>query len=91
MVPDTSILSPLVQEHKPGEGWTTPVRSSVRAMRCRGMSYGAIKKETGLERSTIQRMVKAESSRSARKGKANKPKALTSRQIDRMVKWISAS
>jgi hypothetical protein len=91
MDPDTIILSSsLVRKRKPGEGWTTPASSSVRAIRRSGMLYRAIKKGTGLERSIIQRMVKAQSSRSAQKGKANKPKALTSCQIDRIVKWISA-
>jgi hypothetical protein len=92
MDPDTSILSsPLVRDHKPGGGWSTPIRSSVRSMRRDGLSYGQINKKTGLTRSTIQRMVKARSSRSARKGKPIKKRALTTQQIARMIKWLSAS
>jgi transposase len=92
MDPDTSILSsPLVRDHKPGGGWSTPIRSSVRSMRRDGLSYGQINKKTGLTRSTIQRMVKAKSSRSARKGKPIKKRALTTQQITRMIKWLSAS
>jgi hypothetical protein len=39
--------------HKPKEQWQTPVRSVVCSLRQAGKSYGEIKKETGLERSTI--------------------------------------
>jgi hypothetical protein len=48
------ILSPLaIKDHKPGEMWKTPVRSIVRGLRRKGMSYGEIRLETGLTRSTI--------------------------------------
>lgn len=92
MDPNNSILSsPLVRDHKSGNGWPTPVRGAVRSMRRDGLSYGQISKKTGLRRSTIQRMVKAKSSRSAQKGVTTKKPALTSPQIKRMIKWLSAS
>ena len=49
-----SILSSPAINHKPKEMWKTPVRCVVRTLCRQGQSYGEIKKETGLERSTIQ-------------------------------------
>ena len=47
------ILSPSMANHKPKEQWQTPVRSVVRSLRRAGKIHGEIKKETGLEWSTI--------------------------------------
>jgi len=60
---DSIILSPSAANHKPKEQWKTPIRSTVRLLRRQGKSYGEIKKLTGLERSTIQGIVKGVSSR----------------------------
>jgi hypothetical protein len=56
---DSIILSLSVANHKYKEMWKTPVH----LLRWRGKSYGEIKKLTGLERSTIQGIVKGVSSR----------------------------
>ena len=69
---DNLILSPSVANHKPKEQWKTPVRAAVRLLHRQGKSYCKIKKLTGLERSTIQGIVKGASSRTTRKGKATK-------------------
>jgi len=75
---DKSILSsPAVREHKPDMEWKTPERSVIRAMKREGKSYGEIMKETGLVCSSIQRIVKAPSSKRLRKGKVFKPKLIT--------------
>jgi len=61
--PDPIILSPSAANHKPGEMWRTPIRLVVRSLRQAGKSYSEIKKEAGLERSTIQGILKGPSSR----------------------------
>ena len=78
-----SILSSPAMDHKPKEMWKTPVRC-VRTLRRQGKSYGEIKKETGLERSTIQGICKGASSYTTRKGKAIKPEALKEADIRRI-------
>ena len=88
---DSIILSPSAANHKPKEQWKTPVRSTVRSLRRQGKSYGEIKKLTGLERSTIQGIVKGVSSRTTRKGKATKPKALKQADIKRIFRFVSES
>jgi hypothetical protein len=55
------------------------------------MSYGEIKKLTGLERSTIQGIVKAVSSRTTRKGKATKCLALKPAEVRRIFHFVSES
>ena len=70
---DTTILSSPLENHKAGEMWRTPVRAKVRGIRAAGKSYNAIKKLTGLPRSTIQGIVYGPSSRTTRKGKSFKP------------------
>jgi transposase len=60
-------------------------------MRRDGKSYNQIKKLTGLERSTIQRIVNAPASKRARKGKATKSKLITSTELKRVIKFLSAS
>jgi hypothetical protein len=86
---DSIILSPIALAHKPKEMWKTPVRSTVRSLRRQGKSYGEIKKLTGLERSTIQGIVKGVSSRTTRKGKPTKPKALKTADIKRIFRFVS--
>ena len=60
-------------------------------MRRNGASYGDIKKQTGLSRSTIQGIVKAPSSQTTRKGKATKPRALSTSDVKRIFKFVSRS
>jgi len=60
-------------------------------IRKQGDSYGIIKKKTGLTRSTIQGIIKSGQSRTLRKGKATKPKLLKLRDIERIIRWVSAS
>ena len=79
-----SILSSPAINHKPKEMWKTPVRCVVRTLCRQGQSYGEIKKETGLERSTIQGICKGASSYTTRKGKAIKPEALKEADIRRI-------
>jgi hypothetical protein len=78
---DPIILSPSAADHKPKEMWTTPVRSVVRSMRRACKSYGEIRKETGLKRSTIQGIIKGPSSRTTRKGKTFKPHLLKPHEV----------
>ena len=90
---ENSLLSssPL-RKHHPGDEWRTPERAKTRGWRADGKSYGQIKKMTGLERSMIQRIIKAPSSRrTTRKGKSNKSKLLKKHHLDRVIKWVSAS
>jgi hypothetical protein len=92
MEESNTILSPLaIKEHKPGDQWKTPVRSIVRGLRWKGLSYGEIRLETGLTRSTIQHMVKGPSSRTTRKGKTFKPRLLKQVDIKRIFRFVSLS
>jgi hypothetical protein len=88
---DLIILSPSVVNHKPKEQWETPVRLIVRSMRRQGKSYGEIKKATGLERSTIQHIIKGPSSRTTRKGKTFKPHLLKPHEVRRIFLFVSES
>jgi transposase len=87
----TLLLSSPTVEHTPGQEWHTPARAKVRLLRKSGYSYGAISKHTGLTRSTIQRIVKAKSSRRSRKGKEFKPKLLKAHDIRRLLRYVCAS
>jgi hypothetical protein len=88
---DSIILSPSAANHKPKEQWKTLVRSTVRSLRRQGKSYGEIKKLTGLERSTIQGIVKGASSRTTQKGKATKRPVLKPAEIRRFFRFVSKS
>jgi hypothetical protein len=88
---DSIILSPSVANHKPKEMWKTPVHSTVHSSRKQGKSCGEIKRLTGLERSTIQGIVKGVSSRTTRKGKATKYPALKLADIKRIFRFVSES
>jgi hypothetical protein len=88
---DSLLSSPVLQNHKPGQNWDTPTRLKVRLLRKQGDSYGVIVKKTGLRRPTIQKIVKSGSSRRTRKGKVYKPKLIETREIERIIKWVSAS
>ena len=89
---DSIILSPsVVRDHKPKEMWKTPTRAIVRGMHRDGKSYGEIKKKTGLQRSTIQGIVKGVLSRTTRKGKATKRPMLKQADIKRIFRFVSES
>ena len=87
---DTTILSSPLENHKAGEMWRTPGRAKVRGMRAAGKSYNAIKKLTGLPRSTIQGIVYGPS-RTTRKGKSFKPMLLKPAEIQRIFRFVSVS
>jgi hypothetical protein len=76
---DSLLSSPAVREHKPGIEWKTPERSKIRGWRAEGKSYGEIMKMVGtrdgkplINRSVIQKIVKAKSSKV--KGRGKQPK-----------------
>jgi IS30 family transposase len=89
MNPTLLLLSPAVK-HEPGQKWDTRSRAKVRLLRKCGHSYGEISKQTGLTRSTIQSIVKAKSSRRSRKGKQYRPKLLSTRDIWRLLRYVTA-
>ncbi len=67
-----TILSSPVANHKPNEMWRTPVCAVVCSLCRKGKSYSEIRKETGLERSTIQSIIKGPLSCTTCKGKTFK-------------------
>jgi hypothetical protein len=69
---DLIILLLSAANHKPGEMWRTLVCLVVCSLQQAGKSYGEIKKETGLERSTIQGILKGPSSYTTQKDKTFK-------------------
>ena len=84
----TLLSSPLAVAHSPNKEWHTPVRAKVRLLRKQGLSYSQISNATSLARSTIQRIIKAKSSRRSRKGKEYKPKRITPRDLRRIIRWV---
>jgi hypothetical protein len=56
-----------------------------------GKGYGTIFAKTGVPKSTVRRICKSESSRTARKGKVFKPKLLKEADIKRIYRFVSES
>jgi transposase len=95
---DSLLSSPAVREHKPGMEWKTPERSKIRGWRAERKSYGQIMKMCGtrdgkplITRSTIQKIVKAPRSKRQRANKATKKKILKLADIQRVLRFVSAS
>ena len=88
---DSILSSPVLREHRPGEMWPTPVRSTVRSMKRDGKGYKAIFKKTGVPKSIVRRISKSESSRTTRKGNVIKPKLLKPADIQRIYRFVSES
>jgi hypothetical protein len=57
-------------------------------LRKQGLSYGQISNTTGLAQSTIQRIIKAKSSRQSRKGKEYKPKRIILQELCCIIQWV---
>jgi hypothetical protein len=79
--------SPIV--HEAGDNWNTPKRARVRQMRRDGNSWGAIKNELGVKRSTAQSICKDSSSRTTRKGKVYHHRLIDTRTIRQIIRHIS--
>jgi hypothetical protein len=60
-------------------------------MRRDGISYGKIKKKTGISRSTLQKICAAPTSANPRKGKVYKPTLLKQRDVKRIFTFVSQS
>ena len=90
---DTNILSSPAKAHKPNTEWDTPTRAKIRSLRAAGKSYREIRKLTDnkLSRSTIQKIIKASSSRRSRKNKTYKPKLLNARDLRRIQRYVETS
>jgi transposase len=82
-------LSP-VRDHQPGHQWATPTRAKIWVLRHQGKSYGEINKLTGVARSTIQKIVKSNSSRTLHKGNATKKRLITGRELRQILRYISS-
>jgi hypothetical protein len=88
---DSILSSPILQDHRAGEMWPTPIRSSVRLMKRDGQGYKAIRTKTGIPLSTIKRIYKSETSRTTLKSKATKPSLLKQADIKRIFCFVSES
>ena len=82
------ILSPSLV-HKSGQNWPTPKRARVRQARANGKSWKQIFKDLGVPKSTAQRICKAKSSRTTRKGKQYQKRRLIIRWIRQIIRVIS--
>jgi hypothetical protein len=78
--------------------WKTPKRSKIRAWRVDGKSYGQIQKLCGIRdgkhlisRSSLQKIIKAPTSRRQRKGKVIKQKLLKPKDVARVIRFASIS
>jgi transposase len=83
-----TILSPLPCTKEGGE-WNTPTRSRVCTLVLEGKSDHKIVKETGIPRSSVQRICKEKSSHRSRKGKVYKPRMMTVCEICQCIRHIS--
>ena len=83
-----TILSPLPRAKEGGE-WNTPTQSRVYILVLEGKSNCKIVKETGIPRSSIQRIRKEKSSYWSQKGKVYKPRIITVHKICQCICYIS--
>ena len=74
---------------KSGDIWCTPKRARVRQARADGKSWSQIYTELGVLKTSAQRICKAKSSRTTRKGKACKRRLLNSRDIRQIIRYIA--
>ena len=89
---ENSILSsPILRDHKSGDMWPTPIRSSIRTMKRSGKGYKRISLETGVPILTIKRITRAETSYTIYKGKIYKPNLLEKADIKHIFRFISKS
>ena len=82
------ILSPS-SVHKSGQNWPTPKRARVRQTRANRKSWKQIFEDLGVPKSTAQRICKAKSSRTTRKGKQYQKRRLIIRWIRQIIRVIS--
>ena len=75
--------------HESGDMWRTPKRARVRQAPVDGKSWSQIHAELGVPKATAQRICKAKSSRTTRKGKACKRRLLNTRAIRRIIRYIA--
>lgn len=69
--------------------YTDTARAKIRAVKAAGMSKYQIVKLSGLPKSSVGRILDAESSHSTREGKKYKPKLLNIRQIRQIIRFIA--
>jgi hypothetical protein len=74
--------------HKPGCVWKTPKRARVRQARADGKSWKQIFEEIGVPKSSAQRICRAATSRTTRKGKQYQKKLLSIRDVRRIIRFI---
>ena len=75
--------------HESGQNWLTPKRARVRQARADGKSWKTIHLELGVPKSTAQRICKAKSSRTSRKGKVFKKRILSKRHIRQILRLVT--
>ena len=71
--------------------WKTPSRKTVRILARQGKSDREIFTETGIPRSTIQRIRQQETSRRMHRTRPNYPRIITAREIRRALCFIATS
>lgn len=75
--------------HKSGQNWSTSKRARVCQVRANGKSWKQIFEDLGVPKSTVQRICKAKSSRTTRKGKQYQKRRLIIRWIRQIIRVIS--
>ena len=75
--------------HESRDMWRTPKRARVRQARADGKSWSQIYAELGVPKSSAQRICKAKSSRTTRKGKPCKRRLLNTRAIRQIIRYIA--
>jgi transposase len=71
--------------------WKTPPRKTVRVLARQGKSDREIFHETGIPRSTVQRIRRQETSRRMHRTRPNYPRMMTTREIRRALRFIATS
>jgi hypothetical protein len=87
----TLLSSPQLNAHAPKSNWDTPMCAKVRLLSKSGRGYKQIRKETKLPLSSICNIVKSGSSRRTRKGKTYKKILISTRDLQRVFRYVAAS
>src|SRR5579859_3778520 len=69
--------------------WKTPPHKTIHVMVLQGKSDHEIFHETGIPRSTVQRIQKQESSQRLHKKRPNRPRMISAREIRHVIRFIS--
>jgi hypothetical protein len=87
----TLLSSSPLAAYDPNGNWATPTRAKVLMLYKSGKGYKQIRNETKLLKSTIHNIIKSGSSYRTRKGKVYKKTLVSTRDLQRVFRYVAAS